>query len=204
MSSAAEDLEPVEPSALAVVARRAAMGDLEATRELVEALAPRVTRVVRAIVGPSYAEVDDVAQQALIALVQAIPRFRGECEPGSYATRIAVRIAVTARRRARTWVSRHDSGIDASELANGSDAPFDVAAANRRKEIVRQLLDTLPDEQADALALRFMLGWSLDEIAASTAAPLNTVRSRLRLAKEALRRRIERDHALADELEVLP
>jgi DNA-directed RNA polymerase specialized sigma24 family protein len=66
---------------------------------------------------------------------------------------------------------------------------------------VRALLDDLPEEQAEALALRFMLGWSLIEISEASGAPVNTVRSRLRLAKEALRRRVEADAALADEFD---
>ena len=48
-----------------------------------------------------------------------------------------------------------------------------------------------------------MIGWSLAEMAEATGAPLNTVRSRLRLGKEALRRRIEGDPALAEELETM-
>jgi len=60
----------------------------------------------------------------------------------------------------------------------------------------------LPEAQAEALALRVALGWSLKEIADATSTPLNTVRSRLRLAKEALRRRIGDDPGLADQLDV--
>ena len=77
----------------------------------------------------------------------------------------------------------------------------DLAAA-RRRALVRRLLDELPEEQAEALALRVALGWSLKEIAETTGTPLNTVRSRMRLAKEALRRRIGNDPDLADELGV--
>jgi RNA polymerase sigma-70 factor (ECF subfamily) len=47
-----------------------------------------------------------------------------------------------------------------------------------------------------------MLGWSLEEIAQTSGAPVNTVRSRLRLAKEALRRKIVADPVLAEELGV--
>jgi RNA polymerase sigma-70 factor (ECF subfamily) len=60
------------------------------------------------------------------------------------------------------------------------------------------LLEDLPEEQADVLALRVVLGLSLEEVAQATGAPLNTVRSRVRLAKEALRRRIESTPELAD------
>ncbi len=200
--SLAPNLETAEPSALLAMALRAAGGDLEATRQVIEAVAPRVVRVVRAIVGPSHAEADDVAQQALIAVVQAMPRFRGECEPASYATRIAVRTAITARRKARAWVNRHDAGVELAELPS-KDAPLEDMHAERRRVILRDLLDALPEEQADALALKFVMGWTLEEIAAATNVPVNTVRSRMRLAKEAMRRRIESDSSLADELEVL-
>ncbi|HEX4516880.1 MAG TPA: sigma-70 family RNA polymerase sigma factor, partial [Polyangiaceae bacterium] len=183
--SLAPKLETAEPSALLAMALRAAGGDLEATRQVIEAVAPRVVRVVRAIVGPSHAEADDVAQQALIAVVQAMPRFRGECEPASYATRIAVRTAITARRKSRTWVNRHDAGVELSELPS-KDAPLEEVRAERRRVILRDLLDALPEEQADALALKFVMGWTLEEIAAATNVPVNTVRSRMRLAKEAM------------------
>ena len=50
--------------------------------------------------------------------------------------------------------------------------------------------------------MRVVLGWSLEEIAAHSGAPLNTVRSRLRLAKEGLRRRIENLPGMLEALEV--
>ena len=39
--------------------------------------------------------------------------------------------------------------------------------------------------------MRVVMGWTLEEVSRATGAPINTVRSRVRLAKEALRRRIE-------------
>jgi RNA polymerase sigma-70 factor (ECF subfamily) len=63
---------------------------------------------------------------------------------------------------------------------------------------LRSLLDELPPVQADTFALRIALGYSMQEVADATGAPINTVRSRVRLAKEALRRRIEEDPTLAE------
>jgi len=48
--------------------------------------------------------------------------------------------------------------------------------------------------------MRVVLGWSIKEIATHSGAPLNTVRSRLRLAKEALKSRIEEDPGLVEAL----
>ncbi len=50
--------------------------------------------------------------------------------------------------------------------------------------------------------MRIVLRSALEEIAAESGVPLNTVRSRLRLAKERLRARIENDPDLRDTLEV--
>jgi RNA polymerase sigma factor (sigma-70 family) len=74
---------------------------------------------------------------------------------------------------------------------------------SRRRDLLRELLEDLPEEQAEALTLRVVMGWSLDEVARASGAPVNTVRSRVRLAKEALRARIAAHPALA-ELQVLP
>jgi RNA polymerase sigma-70 factor (ECF subfamily) len=182
------------------LARAAASGDVVATRKLLEAVAPKMMRVVQIVMGPGHPDVDDVMQQSLIALVQAMPAFRGECAPSSYASRIAVRTAVAAKKRFRARESKRDHGVDADRLASGRATPSEEVGAQRRKQIVRDLLAEIPDEQADSMALRFVLGWSLEEVARATGAPVNTVRSRLRLAKAALKKRIEADPALVAEL----
>ncbi len=61
----------------------------------------------------------------------------------------------------------------------------------RLREIFRRLLDELPEAQAEALVLRVVLGHSLEETAAIAGAPENTIRSRIRLAREGLKKRIE-------------
>jgi RNA polymerase sigma-70 factor (ECF subfamily) len=176
------------------LARRAASGDALATRQLLENIAPRVVRATRAVLGAGHPEAEDAVQLALIGFIQSLPGFRGECNPSLFAARIAVRTASGIRRRARARHEGRDEAVDVDELAGGRGDPRAAA----RREVVRTLLDDLPEEQGEALALRFMLGWSLSEIAETSGAPLNTVRSRLRLAKEALRRRVEADPTLAD------
>jgi RNA polymerase sigma-70 factor (ECF subfamily) len=198
---AREEAAPVRPADAALeLARAAAAGDVAATRRLLEAVAPRMMRVVEIVLGARHPDVEDVMQQSLIALVQALPAFRGECAPASYASRIAVRTAVAARKRVRALHARRADAIDADTLASTSAAPSEEASAQRRKQIIRDLLAELPDEQAESMAMRFVLGWSLEEVARATHAPVNTVRSRLRLAKTALKKRIESDPVLVEEL----
>jgi RNA polymerase sigma-70 factor (ECF subfamily) len=192
---------PAPRSADHDLARLAASGDLVATQRLLASVTPRMIRVVRAVLGSTHADADDVVQQALIGFVQALPSFRGDCEPVHFASRIAVRSAVAAARRTTRARGRRDDGVDLDTIVSTSVLPADLTAEQRRlKEVLRALLARIPAEQAEAIALRFVLGWSLEEVARVTEAPVNTVRSRVRLAKRALRAAIESDPVLAEEL----
>ena len=59
--------------------------------------------------------------------------------------------------------------------------------------LLREALDALSPPQAEALALHFLFDRTIAEIAAMTDAAEETVRSRLRLGKQALRTKIEKD-----------
>jgi RNA polymerase sigma-70 factor (ECF subfamily) len=175
---------------------------MEATAALLKALAPRMIRAARALMGPNHADTDDVVQQALIGLVQALPAFRGECTPAHYATRIVARMAVAARQRSKVRGERNDESVELDLLPGAHPSQPDQVTADRRRNLVRSLMAQLPAEQAETLAMRIGLGFTLGEVAAATGVPLNTVRSRIRLAKEALRKRIDADPILASMLEV--
>ncbi|MBL8608164.1 MAG: RNA polymerase sigma factor [Myxococcales bacterium] len=182
------------------LARAASAGDVAAVQGALKSVAPRVRRAVAGVLGRSHPELEDVIQHALLAFIQALPSFRGECEPDGFAARIAARVAIDAAKRARAARARRDDAALPDALPASEGAPEGEAAAARRTAIVRDLLTRIPVEQAEAMALRFMLGWSLEEIAAAMQVPRNTVRSRLGLAKKALRAAIERDPVLSEEL----
>jgi RNA polymerase sigma factor (sigma-70 family) len=204
-SSASSASSPSDDAAeLTALARLAGSGDPAATRRFLDQVWPTLSRVVNGVLGSRHPEVDDVIQQSLIAVLQALSAFRGDCHPAGYASRIALHVALRARRNAAVRRARSETLAQISASDPDVQWPGAEASAERRKRALRDLLADLPEEQADALALRTMLGWSLEEVAQATGAPLNTVRSRVRLAKEALRRRIEADPTLADELEVAP
>jgi RNA polymerase sigma-70 factor (ECF subfamily) len=187
---------------LADLVADAAAGDPASARRVLERVAPSVYRVVRAVLGPAVhagAHAEDVTQDALLAVVHALGSFRGECGFLHYACRIAARVAMAARRARAAEVL-----VEPIESSIALDVPVagDDPEAPRRRALLRALLDELPEAQAETLVLRVMLGYSVAEVADATSVPINTVRSRLRLAKEALRSRIEQDQALAEMLEV--
>jgi len=196
------ELDREVPPLLVTLARNAAAGDSAAMSKLLRVVGPKLIVVVKAVLGSTHPDLDDAVQQTLIGFVQGLPQFRGDCDPTGYGRVIAVRTAVAARKRARARDARSDDGADADAIPAAHPSSCDQADARRRKEAIRDLLAELPTEQGEAFAMRIVLGFSLEEIAAQSGAPLNTVRSRLRLAKERLKSRIENDPVLLEKLEV--
>jgi RNA polymerase sigma-70 factor (ECF subfamily) len=79
----------------------------------------------------------------------------------------------------------------------GSSAGPDASVYQRQlTSAVRELLARLPEPQAEALALHCVMGCTVAEIAATSRVSIETVRSRLRLAKHALRHQMQTNPVL--------
>lgn len=170
-------------------------GDRAATRRVLELVAPSILGAVRSILGPLHGDLDDVVQDALIAVMRALPSFRGESSLVYFARQIAIRRAIDALRK--TIRERNDkAGLDAVTVWVAGPALLE-----RRQRQWQELLAELPDAQAEVLALRAIEGYTIEEISEMTQVAHETVRSRLRLARKALRDRIEGDPRLADLME---
>jgi RNA polymerase sigma factor (sigma-70 family) len=174
-------------------------GDRDAIDRILVFLTPSLLKAVRALLGPDHADVEDRVQEVLIAVIEALPGFRGDCTLLHFAIRIAIRRTTAARRRSRRildWVERFR--LREEPLADEPMSPGDATIADRRRALLRTLLGEIPETQAETIVLRTALGHSIEEIAVITNAPVNTVRSRMRLAKEALRSRVEADPRWAE------
>jgi len=72
------------------------------------------------------------------------------------------------------------------------ELPEDHAARQQARAILLRILDSMPDEQRDVFVLAEIEGLSAPEIAAAVEVGLNTVYSRLRLARARFEREAER------------
>jgi len=192
---------------LVPLARKAGARDRDAMKRLVVAVGPAMLRVIRTVVGPHVADAEDVLQDASEAFLTALGSFRGQCTVLHFACRVAVFSALAWRRR---FVLRAVPIVDDGEMeldewpADAGVSPAELAIAARRREALEALLDELPPPQAEVLILHCALDFTIDEIAGAVGRPMETVRSRLRLAKRALRERIGGNAELAEILEMRP
>ena len=158
----------------------AARGNRTAAGQLLEPLLPRVRNLVRYLTrGDS--EVDDIAQQCLVAILRGLGQYRGDGSFLAWVDRVTVRRTFLElkkeRKRRAAWAD-----VPAVEFLEGEGAdPY-----LRRRDVVR-LLDQLPDEQRRAIVLHHAVGFSISEVAELLGIPFDTAKSRIRLGIKKLR-----------------
>jgi RNA polymerase sigma factor (sigma-70 family) len=197
------DRDVVRPhDELAALVAGVVRGDAGATRSFVVAVARPVRRAVVMVLGSKDGEVDDASQEAILGVLRALPKFRGECTSTQFVVRIAVLSAVAVRRRRRgkdRWVG--SQALDEDDARVDSDSsPLAHVEVGRRRAAIRRLIDELPAPIAEAVVLYFMLGYTVPEIAALSQAPVNTIWSRLRIGRERMRQVLAADTRLGAEL----
>jgi RNA polymerase sigma-70 factor (ECF subfamily) len=119
---------------------------------------------------------------------------------------VAVLKAMNARRKleAAKRANLRPSASDVDALAADRAGPDSQLSLRSASDAVRSLLATLPEPQAETLALHCVLGYTIPEIASSTGAPRETVRSRLKEARRALREKMRTDPMLKEIIEEVP
>lgn len=155
--------------------------------ETLARLEPRVRRLSRAFLRDTH-DAEDATQLALLDIVRGAAGFRGDCTLETWADRIAIRAATRVARQRRLNTTRHEA-VDPDELP--SPLPSDVTELLPRSIV--SYLDDLPASRRTVLVLRHVMGFSMQEIAATTAVSVNTVKDRLRAARNDVRRMARRD-----------
>jgi len=153
-------------------------GDDEDFNLLYRASHARILRTLVAMLG-DVAAAEDCVQDAFVKAYRAWPRWTPDAPAEAWLHRIAIRVAISHRRRERL----RDAGALILRLGRPSDDPAegvdsqDLLAALRR----------LPSDQAAAVVLRHHHGYSNREIATALGVPESTVSARLVAAKRKLR-----------------
>lgn len=161
----------------------AVAGDRQALEALVLDLLPRVRNLVRYLVRGDQ-DVEDLAQEALIAIVRGLPGHR--VDDGrflAWADRVAVRATFHGLRRSRRVQAGIDHAADLAAVPHPGERPDEYS----RRRAAARLLDALPEEQRQVVVLHHVVDLSVPEIADELGVPFETVRSRIRLGMARLR-----------------
>lgn len=148
---------------------RAAQRDPEATAALLAQVRPGLVRYCRARlgrIGGAYTTADDVAQEACLGVLRALPRYRDQGRPFSaFVYGVAAHKVADAQRAAI-----RDSAVTASDtLPDRPDAaagPEQQAVATDLARRLSALLDRLSETAREIIVLRVAVGLSAEEVGA--------------------------------------
>ena len=119
----------------------------------------------------NHADAEDIAQEACIAIIGALPRFRGDAKLSTWIYRITLRVGTR-------WLAKRGAvaELPATLFAADQSIPIDLINALRK----------LPIDLRMVILLVAIEGLSHSEAAEVLAIPVGTVASRLHYARKRL------------------
>jgi RNA polymerase sigma-70 factor (ECF subfamily) len=162
--------------------------------EIYERHFPFVWRTARRLGAPESA-LDDVTQDVFLVVWRRYEEFEGRAALKTWLFAI-VRNIVRAHRRT---LQKPDAATAAQELDEIADSASDHRARQLEAErFVNRVLDHLDDDKREVFVLAELEQMTAPEIAGLIGIPLNTVYSRLRLARQEFAAVAARDRARDD------
>jgi RNA polymerase sigma-70 factor (ECF subfamily) len=141
-----------------------------------------VWRTLRRL-GVPEKDATDAAQEVFLIAYRRLAEFEGRSSMKTWLFGIAFRVASNRRNRGSQRREVMDEGlVEALGVASNFETEMEQRDLLR---LLERVLDRLPLEQRAVFTLYEMEGLTGDEIAAALGVPAGTVRSRLRLAREA-------------------
>jgi RNA polymerase sigma-70 factor (ECF subfamily) len=145
---------------------------------------------------PRREEAEDITAEVFAAAFVALPRFRGHCSPYLWLLGIARRKIVDALRRRcarRETLASELAGaeleLDSLPTVAAAEGPESVLERAEERQVVRDLVDQLNEDQREALLLQYVEGLSIAEIAAVMGRSPAAANSLLQRARATLFRR---------------
>jgi RNA polymerase sigma-70 factor (ECF subfamily) len=174
-------------------------GDEAAAGAFHDRLRPRVEGTIRRLIGSGDADQDDLGQLAMIALIEGIDRYRGECSLDAWASTVAAHVVYKHIRRRK--LERRFFSPPAESEPSSCLNPARALVARDLVRRARSLLADLSEEKAWTFLLHDVCGFDLREIAEITGVTATAAQGRLVRGRRELHERAAADPALRTVLE---
>lgn len=182
-SDAAYDREQLDG-----LVKATARQDRQAFAELFSFYAPRVKAYLLRL-NSTNAQAEELTQEVMLTIWRKAGQFDpSQASASTWIFRIARNRRIDAARRDnKPELSPDEPALMPSE----PEAPDTATHATFRASRIQEAMATLPEEQVTLLQLAFFDGLSHSEIADRLGVPLGTVKSRLRLAFDKMRKLLD-------------
>ena len=176
--------EPIDRQTIAACQQ----GDRDALRLLFEAYKDRVYSIAIYSMGGDRSAAADVTQQVFVKLMTRIEQFRGNSEFTTWLYRLVVNTCLDERRKQRRFVPLAEFGL----TKTGRPQISQVTTYARRELAghVQAAIAELKPKLRWPILLKYVEGFSYEEIAAVLGCSKGTVASRLNRGHKALAKRL--------------
>jgi RNA polymerase sigma-70 factor (ECF subfamily) len=174
---------------------KASKGDIDAFEFIYKVYSKLVLNVAFRILG-NREDAEEVTQQVFLTIYQQLNKFQFQSSIKTWMYRIAINCAINYGRRMsreRDRMIEYNDGFHSQSSVGESERHINQ---EDREETVNSLLKVLTPDQRACIVLRNIEGLSYQEIADTLKININTVRSRLKRAREqllALRKKVVND-----------
>jgi RNA polymerase sigma-70 factor, ECF subfamily len=134
-------------------------------------------------------QIEDAVQDVFLVVLRRLSDFEGRSTVRTWIYGIAIRVARDHMRKAKRRLRQEPLPL---HLAATRPTPLEEAAQAERVRILQEILATLSDEKRAVFVLADIEGLTVPEVAAVLDVKLNTVYSRLRLARADVAKALER------------
>jgi len=164
---------------------RAGQGDKGAFREVYVRASGYVYTLAYRVVGTKH-DAEEVTQDVFLRIHHSLGSFKFESSFKTWLYRIAVNTAINhAKKRSRVTTREVEEVFEDPSTVTQPDAGKRLEAEDTEKRL-KVLLDQLNPDQRACILSREIEGMDYQEIATSLGININTVRSRLKRARETL------------------
>lgn len=190
------ELKPDDAALIALIAQ----ARTDALNQLYDRYNRLVFSVALAVIGDRA-----VAEEATLDVFVQVWRRAGTYRPDQANVRTWL-IAITRHHAIdilRMQKSRPEAHIVSWDEVSALDGPVPHGLEERvqlsmQRERVQKMVAELPPDQRDALVLAYFRGYTQSQIAEALNQPLGTIKTRIRLAMQKLRKLLEEDQSAAD------
>jgi len=165
--------------------KRAQAGDLDAYDQLVRRYQNMAVGYARSILG-DFDLAEDAAQEAFIQAHRDLGALREPAKFGGWLRTIVFKYCDRIIRSRPVAMPLDTAAHHPSTAAS----PFEAVAQNQTRELIRQIIQSLPENERVATVLYYIGDYSHKDIAAFLDVTANTVKTRLFTARNRLRERM--------------
>lgn len=163
--------------------RRASGGDVDAFEKIYRAHSGFVYNVAYRVLGHKE-DAEEVTQEVFVNVYRKLNTFEFQSALKTWIYRMTVNSAINYAKKRSRYTDRHMEYDGRQDAAAPQSPAEDVVEREGREQMLNDMLAELNEDQRACLILRAVQGLSYEEIAQTLDININTVRTRLKRARE--------------------